>query len=234
MLLPGCCYRAIATTWLQVDIDPCFSAILRKRRKPDRFAGCGRTHPPIVAPHCERSKHCWRRLTISHSAPSHFSHSDVPGLKLATSQVAATRWSAYGTTVTCEAPPHCGAARNLASTKVSSSVLVFGNLSLMVFYGALDEPFIARHSLLKRDSAFFGRKRVAGGPLADIRFAERAPAAPSQETQNGLERAMGRRASSRRLGLGISPSRWACFRAAFRARRIASAFSRFLRSDGFS
>jgi hypothetical protein len=42
------------------------------------------------------------------------------------------------------------------------------------------------------------------------------------------------RVSSRRLGVGISPSRCACLRAAFRARRIASAFSRVLRSDGFS
>ena len=40
---------------------------------------------------------------------------------------------AYGTTVTCEAPPHCEAARNLASTKASSSVLVLGDLSVMIF-----------------------------------------------------------------------------------------------------
>ena len=81
---------------------------------------------------------------MSHSARSHFSHSDVPGLKLATSQVAVTRWSAYGTTVTCEAPPHCGAARNLASTKAWRSILVFGDLFVRVFHCALDEQFIAR------------------------------------------------------------------------------------------
>ena len=34
--------------------------------------------------------------------------------------------------------------------------------------------------------------------------------------------------------MGIKPSRWACFLAALRARRTASAFSRVLRSDGFS
>ena len=86
---------------------------------------------------------------MSHSARSHFSHSDVPGLKLATSQVAATRWSAYGTTVTCEAPPHCGAARNPASTKASSSVLVLGDLSVMVFHCALDEQFLAQKQPLE-------------------------------------------------------------------------------------
>ena len=170
---------------------------------------------------------------FSHSARSHFSHSDVPGLKLATSQVAATRWSAYGTTVTCEAPPHCGAARNLASTKASSSVLVLGDLSVMVFHGALDEQFIAQKQPLEARSGFFGRKRVARS-LGDSDSPSAHPRARSQQTQNDLGRPTGRRASSRRLGLGISPSRWACFRAAFRARRIASAFSRFLRSDGFS
>ena len=45
--------------------------------------------------------------------------------------------------VTCEAPAHCGAARNLASTKASSSVLVLGDLSVMAFHCALDEQFIA-------------------------------------------------------------------------------------------
>jgi hypothetical protein len=43
-----------------------------------------------------------------------------------------------------------------------------------------------------------------------------------------------RGAASRRLGMGIKPSRWASFLAALRARRMASAFSRVLRSDGFS
>ena len=106
------------------------------QRSSERVEKCGRAHSAIVASHSERSKHCWRRLTISHRARSHFSHSDVPGLKLATSQLAVTRWSAYGTTVTCEAPAHCGAARNLASTKASSSVLVLGDLSVMVFHCA--------------------------------------------------------------------------------------------------
>src|SRR5215204_4293819 len=36
------------------------------------------------------------------------------------------------------------------------------------------------------------------------------------------------------LGSGISPSRCAFLRASFRARRIASDFSRFFRSEGFS
>ena len=40
-----------------------------------------------------------------------------------------------------------------------------------------------------------------------------------------------RGAGSRRLGMGIKPSRCACFLAALRARRMASAFSRVLRSD---
>src|SRR5262245_24779707 len=52
--------------------------------------------------------------------------------------------------------------------------------------------------------------------------------------QNDLRGPARRGASSRRLGIGIRPSRWACFRAALRARRTASAFSRVLRSDGFS
>jgi hypothetical protein len=43
-----------------------------------------------------------------------------------------------------------------------------------------------------------------------------------------------RGAASFRFGMGIKPSRWASFLAALRARRIASAFSRVLRSDGFS
>ena len=59
-------------------------------------------------PHWAISNRCWRRLTMSHS---------VPESKLATSQVAGTRWSSYGTTVTCTAPLHCGAARNSVSTK---------------------------------------------------------------------------------------------------------------------
>jgi hypothetical protein len=41
-------------------------------------------------------------------------------------------------------------------------------------------------------------------------------------------------AASFRFGMGISPSRWASFLAALHARRIASAFSRVLRTDGFS
>jgi len=68
-------------------------------------------------PHRAISNRCWRRLTMSHSARSHSSCLDVPGSKLATSQVAGTRWSSYGTTVTCTAPLHCGAARNSVSTK---------------------------------------------------------------------------------------------------------------------
>ena len=54
-----------------------------------------------------------------------------------------------------------------------------------------------------------------------------------QQTQNLGSRAR-RGAGSRRLGIGIKPSRCASFLAALRARRTASAFSRVLRSDGFS
>ncbi len=55
----------------------------------------------------------------------------------------------------------------------------------------------------------------------------------SQQTQN-LRGGARRGAASLRLGMGIKPSRCASFLAALRARRIASAFSRVLRSDGFS
>jgi hypothetical protein len=40
----------------------------------------------------------------------------------------------YGMTVTYTALPPCGAARNSASTKASSSVLVFGDLSIIVSF----------------------------------------------------------------------------------------------------
>src|SRR5215475_6644354 len=52
--------------------------------------------------------------------------------------------------------------------------------------------------------------------------------------QNDLGSRARRGAGSRRLGSGIKPSRCASFLAALRARRTASAFSRVLRSDGFS
>jgi len=55
---------------------------------------------------------------------------------------------------------------------------------------------------------------------------------PSQQTQN-LRGGARRAAASFRFGMG-TPSRWASFLAALRARRITSAFSRVLRSDGFS
>ena len=55
----------------------------------------------------------------------------------------------------------------------------------------------------------------------------------SQQTQN-LGGGARRGAASRFLDIGIRPSRWACFLAALRARRMASAFSRVLRSEGFS
>src|SRR5262249_27273835 len=54
---------------------------------------------------------------------------------------------------------------------------------------------------------------------------------PSAQNLGGPARRGG---ASRRLGIGIKPSRCACFLAALRARRTASAFSRVLRSDGFS
>ena len=55
----------------------------------------------------------------------------------------------------------------------------------------------------------------------------------SQQTQNDLG-SRARRGAGSRLGIGIKPSRCASFLAALRARRMASAFSRALRSDGFS
>jgi len=56
----------------------------------------------------------------------------------------------------------------------------------------------------------------------------------SEQTQKDLGDGARRGASSRFFGMGIKPSRWASFLAALRARRMASAFSRVLRSDGFS
>src|SRR5262245_24685855 len=47
----------------------------------------------VLAAYCAISNCCWRRSTMSHSARSHSSGGDVPGLQLATSQVAGTRWS---------------------------------------------------------------------------------------------------------------------------------------------
>ena len=88
MLLGGFIPRALSLTLfamiprLQVRIGYALSS--------QRWAGV--THFPTFAPHGEISKHRWRRLTISHNASSHFSCSDVPGLKLATSQVAGTRF----------------------------------------------------------------------------------------------------------------------------------------------
>ena len=88
------------------------------------------------------------------------------------------------------------------------------------------------------DAAAFERGRI---PLCLLRNAA-APwvrgskllgARNAQQTQN-LGGGGRRGAASRRLGMGIRPSRWASFLAAFRARRTASAFSRVLRSDGFS
>jgi hypothetical protein len=54
------------------------------------------------------------------------------------------------------------------------------------------------------------------------------------DLDQGRGRAMPGRAGSRRFGAGRRPSRWACLRAALRARRTASAFSRVFFSDGFS
>jgi hypothetical protein len=56
----------------------------------------------------------------------------------------------------------------------------------------------------------------------------------SEQTQNDRGGGARRGESSRFFGIGIKPSRWACFLAALRVRRMASAFSRVLRSDGFS
>ena len=75
------------------------------------------------------------------------------------------------------------------------------------------------------------RKRVRTARAASLRITRKEGL--SQQTQNGLGGAR-RGVGSRRLGIGIKPSRWANFLAALRARRTASAFSRVLRSDGFS
>ena len=69
--------------------------------------------------------------------------------------------------------------------------------------------------------------------MRDSTSAERGARTCSQQTQN-LGSGGRRGAGSRFFGMGIKPSRCACFLAALRARRIASAFSRVLRSDGFS
>src|SRR5262245_50280854 len=73
----------------------------------------------------------------------------------------------------------------------------------------------------------FGRARtVSAAPLLHH--------ARSKERENQNDLGSRARAGSRRLGSGIKPSRCASFLAALRARRTASAFSRVLRSDGFS
>src|SRR5262249_16511097 len=72
------------------------------------------------------------------------------------------------------------------------------------------------------------------GPASAVRLCiTRKEGACSRQTQNLCAPAR-RDDGSRRLGMGIKPSRCACFLAALRARRTASAFSRVLRSDGFS
>jgi hypothetical protein len=74
---------------------------------------------------------------------------------------------------------------------------------------------------------------LAGNILRLVNAHERA-ARCSRQTQNDLGGGARRGEGSRFFGIGIKPSRWACFLAALRARRMASAFSRVLRSDGFS
>jgi len=87
-------------------------------------------------------------------------------------------------------------------------------------------------AILSNPVIFAHRRKY--GPSLSARPTNNHPGGLFVGIQNDLGRATGRRSSSRRLGLGIRPSRWASFRAAFRARRMASDFSRALRSDGFS
>ena len=140
--------------------------------------------------------------------------------------------------MTCTAAPHCGAARNSAKTKASSSVFVFGSFSgLVLGDSSVMVPFfeIAMRQRLNA-GAFFVRLPHTGAAhsVRDSTSAERAAQERvPQQTQN-LGSGARRGAGSRRLGMGIRPSRWASFLAALRARRMASAFSRVLRSDGFS
>src|SRR5436189_234013 len=79
---------------------------------------------------------------------------------------------------------------------------------------------------------FISRIRSFGLPihLQAKSAAFRPLALQTQNLRGGARRGV----ASLRLGMGIKPSRCTSFLAALRARRIASAFSRVLRSDGFS
>src|SRR5262249_16354473 len=76
------------------------------------------------------------------------------------------------------------------------------------------------------------------GAAHSVRDSTSAERAAQERVRSKLIQNLGsgarRGAGSRRLGMGIRPSRWASFLAALLARRMASAFSRVLRSDGFS
>jgi len=104
------------------------------------------------------------------------------------------------------------------------------------------QRLVGHGPLLKnRVATAFERGRICAGrtPMPRTRSPtphprrERGAGTCSQQTQN-LGSGARRGAGSRRLGIGIKPSRWASLLAALRARRMASAFSRVLRSDGFS
>jgi len=95
--------------------------------------------------------------------------------------------------------------------------------------------FRARRSASLRPGSFGGHPTVdAGRYLTAASVPSGFPCPLWPESKRPRPRPTAPRVSSRRLGVGMSPSRWACLRAALRARRMASAFSRVLRSDGFS
>ena len=140
--------------------------------------------------------------------------------------------------MTCTAAPHCGAARNSAKTKASSSVFVFGSFSGFVLGdSSVMVPFfeIAMRQRLNA-GAFFVRLPHTGAAhsVRDSTSAERA----AQERVRSKLRTWAAAPDGAQApavwawgsGLRAGPS----FLAALRARRMASAFSRVLRSDGFS
>src|SRR6516164_3148738 len=112
--------------------------------------------------------------------------------------------------------------------------------------GFCPRRLVSHDPLLKRAAATFERERIllrlpraahavrspppqGGGSRPSVLM---APISEPDRSQNlgGARRGAG----SRFFGMGSKPSRCACFLAALRARRMASDFSRVLRSDGFS
>src|SRR5262249_11140419 len=108
--------------------------------------------------------------------------------------------------------------------------------------GFCPRRLVGHGPLLKRDAAAFERGRIllrlpctsAAHSVRNSTSAERAAQERVRSQTQNLGGGARRGAGSRFLGIGIKPSRCASFLAALRARRTASAFSRVLRSDGFS